>query len=284
MPEANPNMSAGARFGDQVALVTGAGGGIGLAVVRRFAAEGAHVVMTDVDANRLVAAADDVRACGMEVETVVADLAVKSERSRLVPAALDRWGRLDIVVNNAAFDGARRTFVDALEEEFEQVFAVNVTATAALCRAAAKQMLAQGGGAIVNIGSIQAGLPVPTYAAYVASKGAIEALTRALAVELAPARIRVNAVLPGVIATEAFQQALAEGPDAERKLPATAALLGRQGDAYEVAAAIAFLASSEASFITGAALPVDGGRSISRKADPFELSFGGKRTESGNPE
>nr|WP_245181401.1 glucose 1-dehydrogenase [Sinorhizobium mexicanum] len=266
-----------------VALVTGAAGGIGLAVCRRLAAEGARVLMTDLDGARLAAAADDLRANGAEVDTLVADLAKKGERDRLVPVALERWGRFDILVNNAAFHGERRTFLDASEEEFEQIFAVNVTATAALCRAAARAMQAQGAGAIVNIGSIQAGLPVATYAAYVASKGAIAALTRALAVELAPAGIRVNAVLPGVIATEAFKQALADGADAKRQMPMTAALLERQGEAAEVAAAVTFLASSDASFITGAALPVDGGRSISRKADPFEQSFG-DRTESGIPE
>ncbi|QLL66197.1 glucose 1-dehydrogenase (plasmid) [Sinorhizobium mexicanum] len=271
------------RLSGLVALVTGAAGGIGLAVCRRLAAEGARVLMTDLDGARLAAAADDLRANGAEVDTLVADLAKKGERDRLVPVALERWGRFDILVNNAAFHGERRTFLDASEEEFEQIFAVNVTATAALCRAAARAMQAQGAGAIVNIGSIQAGLPVATYAAYVASKGAIAALTRALAVELAPAGIRVNAVLPGVIATEAFKQALADGADAKRQMPMTAALLERQGEAAEVAAAVTFLASSDASFITGAALPVDGGRSISRKADPFEQSFG-DRTESGIPE
>jgi 3-oxoacyl-[acyl-carrier protein] reductase len=266
-----------------VALVTGAAGGIGLAVSRRLAADGARVLMTDIDGARLAAAAEKLRAEGAEVDILAADLARKDERDRLVPFALERWQRLDILVNNAAFHGARRTFLNASEEEFERIFAVNVTAAAALCQAAAKAMQARGAGAIVNIGSIQAGLPVATYAAYVASKGAIEALTRALAVELAPAGIRVNAVLPGVIATENFKQALAEGVDAKRRAPMTAALLGRQGEAAEVAAAVAFLASSEASFITGASLPVDGGRSISRKADPFEQSFGDK-AESGIPE
>ncbi|MDK1377298.1 MULTISPECIES: glucose 1-dehydrogenase [unclassified Sinorhizobium] len=284
MPDINRNKLNHERLSGLVALVTGAAGGIGLAVCRRLAAEGARILMTDLDGTRLAAAADVLRANGAEVDTVVADLAKKGERDRLVPAAVERWGRFDILVNNAAFHGERRTFLDASEEEFEQIFAVNVMATAALCRAAARAMQAQGAaGAIVNIGSIQAGLPVPTYAAYVASKGAVAALTRALAVELAPAGIRVNAVLPGVIATEAFKQALADGADAKRQMPMTAALLERQGEAAEVAAAVTFLASSDASFITGAALPVDGGRSISRKADPFEQSFG-DRTESGIPE
>lgn len=283
MPDINQSRLTRARFSGLVALVTGAAGGIGLAVSRRLAAEGARILMTDIDETRLMAAVEDLRAQGGEVDAVMADLAKKSERDQLVPIALERWGRFDILVNNAAFHGERRTFLDASEEEFERIFAVNVVATAALCRAAAGAMRTRSPGTIVNIGSIQAGLPVPTYAAYVASKGAIAALTRALAVELASDDIRVNAVLPGVIATENFKQALAEGADAKQKTPMTAALLGRQGEAAEVAAAVAFLASSEASFITGATLPVDGGRSISRKADPFEQSFG-DRTESGIPE
>jgi len=282
VPENGSKKPAEGRFAGQVALVTGAAGGIGFAVARRLAAEGAGILMTDVDGKRLAAASEALRSEGAEVETVAVDLARKQDRDRLVPAALERWGRLDILVNNAAFHGERRNFTDASEEEFEQIFAVNVTATAALCRAAASPMRAQGSGAIINIGSIQAGLPVPTYAAYVASKGAIAALTRALAVELAP-DIRVNTVLPGVIATDSFKQTLAEGAPAKRSTPTTAALLGREGHAAEVAAAVAFFASAEASFITGAALPVDGGRSISRRPDPFQSSFG-DRTEPGNPE
>lgn len=282
MPDVSPDRKAAGRFGGQVALVTGAAGGIGLAIARQFASEGAAVLMTDVDGARLAAAAGALRAEGAEVETTAADLANGQDRARLVPAALERWNRLDILVNNAAFHGERRVFTDASEEEFERIFAVNVTATAALCRAAAKPMQVQGSGAVINIGSIQANLPVPTYAAYVASKGAIAALTRALAVELAP-RIRVNAVLPGVIATDSFKQTLTEEAAAKQSASITAALLGREGHAAEVASAVAFLASQEASFITGAALPVDGGRSISRRPDPFQSSFG-EQEQAGNPE
>src|SRR5690606_28120843 len=121
------------------------------------------------------------------------DLSVAAERDRLVPAAVNRWGRIDVLVNNAAYHGPRVPFLQAPEGEWDKIFAVNVGAAAALSRAAARDMVTRRSGAIVNVASVQAELPVPTYAAYVASKGAVISLTRALAVELSPDGIRVNA-------------------------------------------------------------------------------------------
>lgn len=275
-PEIVPEKPLGARFAGMTALVTGAAGGIGLAVARRLAAEGCRVTLTDIDRARLQAATAALAENGAAVAAVAADLSVAEQRDRLVPAVVERWGRIDVLVNNAADHGSRTPFRSASGAEWEKVFATNVTAAAELCRLAARDMLARRRGAIVNMASIQAQLPVPSYAAYVSSKGAILAMTRALAVELSPAGIRVNAVAPGVIGTESFHAALASG---DKEAPASAALLGRHGRPDEVAAAVAFLASGDASFVTGTTLVVDGGRCVSRRTDPFETAFGGQAVD-----
>ena len=253
----------------RAALVTGAARGIGRAIAARLAADGMGVMLTDRDEAALVETCDALARTGAEVAWVRGDLGRADDVDALVPAALGRWGRIDALVCNATFHGERRPVLETSAADWTQVFAVNVLAAAALARAAARDMATRGAGSLVMIGSVQAALPAPHYAAYVSSKAAIEGLTRALAVELATSGIRANCVAPGVIATENYTrnlESLARGGPA----PSLASLSGQAGAPEDVAEAVAFLCSDAAQFVTGATLPVDGGRSISRRSDPFQ--------------
>lgn len=267
----------------RIAIVTGAAGGIGFATATAFAEDGYQVLLTDADAAKLERAKSLLSDRGFCVASNCADLAVPAQRDRIVPEAIRLWGGVDVVVNCAAFHGVRHSVFEASEEEWLKIFSVNVFAANTLSIAAAKHMAKQRRGSIVNVGSVQAGLPVPSYAAYVSSKGALSALTRTLAVELAPLGIRVNCVSPGVIGTEAFSANLDVISElASEDLPEMASLLRRSGAPSEVAEVILFLASDRASFVTGIDMPVDGGRTISRRSDAFqvELDYSGVALDS----
>lgn len=249
----------------QVAVVTGAAGRIGRATVHHLAGMGARVVAVDIDKTGLDHAVSAVATAGGIATGVVADLADPADRATVIPRAVDRFGQVDILVNNAAYHGRRVSLFEVTDEDWEQVMAVNLTTAMVLSRDAARDMINRGRGVIVNITAVQHRLPLMTFGAYGASKGGLAALTRYLAVELAPHGIRVNAIQPGVIA--------APEPEIQSRTighPKPATLLGREGTPDEVAAAVAFLAGADASFITGAELPVDGGRSISRLPDPLD--------------
>jgi glucose 1-dehydrogenase len=228
----------------RVALVTGAAGGIGMAVVRLLAESGWTVVGVDVEAGA------DVRA-DLRSATEIADLFADLGRAH---------GRLDALVNNAAVQVAK-PFAETTVEEWDDVMTVNVRA-AFLTTQHALPMLAAAGGAVVNVSSVHAVATSAGMAAYAASKGALLALTRALAVELAP-RVRVNAVLPGAVDTAMLRagfERFAEGSGARMALLAGRTVMGRVGQPDEIAHAIRFLADTrESSFVTGHALVVDGG-------------------------
>ncbi len=269
-PPDTPGPSMAGWLDGRVALVTGAGGGIGAAVARRLAAAGASVGVVDRDATTAESTVRAITAAGGQAIAVVADIARPSERNRLVEEVTDGLGGVDILVNNAADHGSRHGFLDVTEEEWERIVATNLTATAFLSQAVAPAMTARGRGVVINLAAIQAMLPVATYVSYVATKGGIVSLTRALAVELSPHGIRVNAVAPGAIASGSTANALAASGDPTGSAPT---LLGRMGTVEEVADVCVFLASDAASFVTGAVLVVDGGRSLSRAPDPF-ATFG----------
>jgi NAD(P)-dependent dehydrogenase (short-subunit alcohol dehydrogenase family) len=250
-----------------VALVTGAGSGIGAAIATRLAADGHAVAIADIAADAAAGTAAGIRADGGHAIAVTADVSRRADRERLVAAVRQDLGEIDVLVNNAARHGSRRVFGEVEPEEWDGVIATNLTAAAFLARAVAPAMAARGSGSVVNIAAIQADLPLPTYVSYAASKGGLISLTRALAVELSPQGIRVNAVAPGGIDSGSTRAALAAAGPA----PGQMSLLGRPGGAGDVAGVVSFLCSADASFMTGTVLTVDGGRSLLRPADPLTL-------------
>jgi cyclopentanol dehydrogenase len=248
------------RVEGKVALVTGAGTGIGRAVCVRLAEEGAEVVATSQtpahveETCRLVA-----ETSGREPLGVPLDVGDSGAVDRVVAQVVERFGRIDVLSNNAGIELVHGpSTLETTDEEWERLFRVNAAGTFYACRAAAPHM--PEGGSIVNMASINSFVAWENDAAYTATKGAVMQFSRALALDLAPRGIRVNAVCPGIIdtpLTEAFLER-AEDPDALRAEYAAVSPLNRMGTAREVAHCVLFLASDEASFLTGSALVVDG--------------------------
>ena len=252
-----------------MAIVTGAGRGIGRAVVERLALEGAAVVATQRNAEEGEALAETLRAQGREVAFVAADIRREEEAERVVAAALERFGGVDVLVNNAGV-GLLRAIHETDREDYERVLDTNLWGIFTCCRHAIPLMVAAGRGSVVNIGSVAATVGFATDAAYCASKGAVHALTRQMALDYALQGVRVNCVAPGFIETEQMRVYVESHDDpaaAEREVVA-AHPMGRMGRATEVAAVVAFLASDEASFVTGASYTVDGGLLAWYRAGP----------------
>ena len=249
------------RLAGKVVLVTGAGSGIGEAICVRFAEEGANVVVTTRNPEHVARTVDRVRDVASS-EPLGLEMDVADGRSVAdgVMAAAERFGRIDILCANAGIDLPRAPAIDEVtDDEWAHVMAVNVTGTFLVTRAALPHV--PDGGAVVTIGSINSFVGWPDNVPYTTSKGAILQFTRALALDLAPRRVRANCVCPGIIDTPMTRVFIDASPDPDavvREYDA-AAPLGRMGTAREVANAALFLASDEASFITGAALLVDGG-------------------------
>ncbi len=241
------------RLKDKVAIVTGAAGGIGQAVAERFAREGARVVIADIDDARGAATA---RAIGALY--VHADTGSKKDAEALVAAAVGAHGRLDILVNNAGIVHAC-DFLEVSEEDFDRVLRVNLKGYFLCGQAAARQMVKQGGGgAIINMSSVNAVLAIPNIVSYVVSKGGVNQLTRAMALALVDHGIRVNAIGPGSIATELLKKVMVD--EAARAKIMSRTPMGRAGEPAEVAAVALFLASEDSSYITGQTIYPDGGR------------------------
>jgi meso-butanediol dehydrogenase/(S,S)-butanediol dehydrogenase/diacetyl reductase len=248
------------RLKDKVAIITGAGSGIGRATVIKFVSEGAQVAGTDVNAAALKDLAKDFP----EVETIPGDVTTRSDTTRIVAETIDRFGKLDILVNSAGIT-ARSLGPEAdFEESWDAVIEVNVKGTMLMSYASVDSMKSNGGGSIINLGSIMSLVGYPTtlpfsdgFNPYPVSKGAVVQLTRDMAVQLASEKIRVNAVCPGFVYT-ALTESVTENPKIHETM-CKLHPLGRLGEPAEVANIAAFLASDEASFVTGAAWTVDGG-------------------------
>jgi NAD(P)-dependent dehydrogenase (short-subunit alcohol dehydrogenase family) len=251
------------RLQSRVALITGAAQGIGAACARRFVQEGATVVLLDIDEARGTELARALGAEGHSALFVRADVASKRDVDAAVAAAVARYGRIDILVNNAGITHAA-AFLDLEEKDFDRVLAVNLKsmflATQAVARVMVGQTWPEGrGGAIVNLSSVNAVLAIPNQVPYVISKGGVNQLTKVAAIALAPHRIRVNAIGPGTILTEMARAAVLTN-DAARRTILSRSPLGRCGEPEEIAAVAAFLASDDASYLTGQTIYPDGGR------------------------
>ncbi|MBN9016648.1 MAG: SDR family oxidoreductase [Rhizobiales bacterium] len=249
------------RLENKVAVVTGAAKGIGYAIAERFLEEGARVVLADIDADRGSQAVETLGALGA-CRFVRVDVGNRDDVANLIAATLAFGGSLDVLVNNAGIV-AGADFLDVTEEDFDRVLRVNLKGFFLCGQAAARQMvnqIAAGGapGAIVNMSSVNAVFGLPNQVPYTVSKGGINQLTKSMAVSLATHGIRVNAIGPGSIATDILSTVNSD-PEAKRRLLSRTPL-GRIGEPSEIAAIAAFLASDDASYITGQTIYADGGR------------------------
>ena len=248
------------RLKDKVAIVTGASVGIGQATAGLFAEEGAKVVIANTYEPVADAAAEELREQGYEALFVETDIANEEHCRRVCDETVRTYGRIDILVNNAAIFILKG--LEASVEDWQRTLSVNIAGTALMSKFASEYMKQSGGGAIVNLGSISSFVAQPSFITYSSTKAAIVQMTRNMAMDLAPFNIRVNCVCPGTILTRATEEHMARvGISKEDFIAAEAPkhLLRRVGDPREVAYPILFLASDEASFITGTHLMVDGG-------------------------
>ncbi|MDA0351491.1 MAG: glucose 1-dehydrogenase [Chloroflexi bacterium] len=258
------------RFEGKVAAVTGAAGGIGRAAAQRFAEDGANVVLIDLPGAPIEETVAAVQNAGREALVVEADVTNPSDVKRYVERTREHFGRLDAFFNNAGILGPVSSLFDYPDDAFDKVLQVNVKGVWYGMRETAPLLAENGGGAIVNTASIAGLQGTPTLFAYGASKHAVIGMTKSAAMTLVGQGIRVNAVCPAVIDTpmgaELERGSSPDAPELARQAMQASNLMGRYGTPEEIAALVSFLCSDEASFINGAAYPIDGGGTATRRA------------------
>ncbi|MEM9565693.1 MAG: SDR family NAD(P)-dependent oxidoreductase [Actinomycetota bacterium] len=248
----------------KVVIVTGAGSGIGRAIASRFGAVGGRVVVNDVDEAAADATADAITAAGGEAIAAPADVSSSEQVAALVDRAMSVDGRIDVLVNNAGLVGPMLHFFEADEDWWRRIIDVNLTGHFLVSHPVARIMARRGGGAIINMSSGGATQAHRSFTAYDATKGGIEALTRAMALDLGPYGIRVNALMPGSIDTQGL-------PIEERIHRGENVPLGRIGEAADMTGAALFLASDDASYITGDVIKVDGGMTAQQRSATVDI-------------
>ncbi len=247
------------RLKGKIAVITGAADGIGHAIAEGMAREGAHVFLGDIADKKGKAFAKALRDEGLEADYLHCDVAEDKDIEKLVKTAIRKGGRLDILVNNAAIAIGGFPVHEMTDEQWHRLIAVNLTSVFRGCKYALPQMIKQGGGAIINMASAQGHVGLDGWTAYAGAKGAVMSMTRQMAVEFGPAKVRVNSISPGTINTPMNEQVIADLGDHVMRAWVKMHPIGRIGEPNEIAEAAIYLASDAAGFTTGIDLRVDGG-------------------------
>ena len=248
------------RIPEKVAVITGAGSGFGEGIAKRFAQEGAKVVVADINGEGAERVADEIGDAAVAITT---DVTSRSDTKAMIDLAVEKFGRLDCLINNAGFTSRNGSLMDVDDKTFDRIFDVNVKAIYLATQVAVPVLRKHGGGSIINVASIGALRPRPGLVWYNGSKGAALNMTKGMAVELAPDGIRVNALCPVLAETGLLEEFMGKKDTPENRTAFLATIpLGRLGRPSDVAGAALYLCSDDAEFITGVSLKVDGGRGV----------------------